>query len=91
MHDIDFSQECPGQLVKVSDGQCAFVPNPLPPHLPLSLGLLRAIDESKGVVEELAGLTRTLPNPYIFIRPFQRQEAVASVWHAYRNFRCPCA
>lgn len=78
MDDLDFSQKCPGHLVRVSDAHCAFVPDPLPPDLPLTLGLLHAIDESRGIVGELAGLTRTLPNPYIFIRPFQRQEAVAS-------------
>ena len=56
----------------------AFVPHPLPPPLPLDAGVVRILSEADRALGELAGLGRSLPNPYLFIRPFIRREAVLS-------------
>ena len=56
----------------------AFVPNPLPPPL-IDLALLvPLVSRAERALGELSGIGRTLPNPYLLIRPFMRREAVAS-------------
>nr|WP_279231888.1 Fic/DOC family N-terminal domain-containing protein [Thermus hydrothermalis] len=40
--------------------------------------MVRLLDEARGSLGELAGLLHTLPNPYLFIRPFIHKEAVLS-------------
>jgi Fic family protein len=71
----------PGRLLKQGKSDAvfhAFVPNPLPPVLDFSLNLTNRLAQATAVVGELAGLARTLGNPYLFVRPFIRREAVAS-------------
>lgn len=58
----------------------SFVPHPLPPEseadaIASVVGLLSEADQALG---ELIGLGRLLPNPDLLIRPYLRQEAVAS-------------
>jgi Fic family protein len=74
----DFSSEAPGRLVSVGEGRWAFVPAPLPPNLDYRLPLVAALSEADRALGELAGLGRTLPNPYLLTRPFLRREAVLS-------------
>lgn len=76
-----FTDTTPGRLIKQGRGQAAyyaFVPAPLPPVLELDLSLVRSLDEASRAVGELSGLARALPNPYLFVRPMVRREAVAS-------------
>ena len=76
-----FTDGKPGRLLKQGRGQTAFwafVPSPLPPDLDLDLGLARGLDEASRAVGELAGLARAIPNPYLFVRPLVRREALAS-------------
>ncbi|GAA5335288.1 Fic family protein [Thermus hydrothermalis] len=73
-----FSPRSPGRLVSIGQGAYAFVPDPLPPPLEWTPPLVRLLDEARGNLGELAGLLHTLPNPYLFIRPFIRKEAVLS-------------
>jgi Fic family protein len=54
------------------------VPDPLPPELNYGPPLVRALSEADRALGELAGLGRTLPNPYLLSRPFLRREAVLS-------------
>lgn len=73
-----FSSEAPGKLVSVGDQSRAFVPAPLPPKLSYGPRLVVALSEADRALGELAGLGRTLPNPYLLTRPFLRREAVLS-------------
>jgi len=62
----------------VGGGRSAFVPAPLPPKLAYGSPLVAALSEADRALGELAGLGRTLPNPYLLTRPFLRREAVLS-------------
>lgn len=77
-----FRQSSAGRLVKAGQGTAgywAFVPNPLPPDVPLhDMALLRALSDADRAIGELAGLSRTMPNPQLLIQPFMRREAVLS-------------
>jgi len=67
-----------GRLVPFPSGYSAFVPDPLPPRLEFTPGLLRALSDADRLVGQLAGEGRSLPNPHLFIRPFVKREAVLS-------------
>lgn len=67
-----------GRLVPTDEGQWAFVPDPLPRHVPLSSSLIYRLDAASRAVATLAGVGETLPNPHLLIRPFIRREAVLS-------------
>lgn len=77
-----FRQSTAGRLMRVGQGSAAywaFVPNPLPPQIPLNdMELLRALSDADRAIGELAGLSRNIPNPQLLIRPFIRREAVLS-------------
>jgi Fic family protein len=62
----------------VGEGCWAFVPFPIPPKLDYGPPLVAALSEADRALGELAGLSRTLPNPYLLTRPFLRREAVLS-------------
>jgi Fic family protein len=74
----DFTSEASGRLVSVGEGRWAFVPAALPPKLAYGPRLVAALSEADRALGELAGLGRTLPNPYLLTRPFLRREAVLS-------------
>ncbi len=78
MNPEDFTPAAPGRLVGIGPGLWAFAPDPLPPKLEWTSELVRALAEAERALGELAGLGRTLPNPYLFTRPFLRREAVLS-------------
>ena len=78
MRREDFSSEAPGRLVSVGDRRWAFVPESLPPKLDYGPPLVAALSEADRALGELAGLGRTLPNPYLLTQPFLRREAVLS-------------
>ena len=62
----------------MEEGRWAFVPGPLPPNLEYGPTLVAVLSEADRALGELAGLGRTLPNPYLLTRPFLRREAVLS-------------
>ena len=72
-----FKNNPAGELVRTIDGYWAFVPTPLPPKLDLGR-LARPIARAMHQLGELKGASRRTQNPYIFIRPLQRQEALTS-------------
>ena len=78
MQPQDFSERRSGRLLKHERGYWAFVPNPLPPDLSLTWELAGELSAADRGVSELAGIGRTLPNPYLLIRPFMHREAVLS-------------
>ncbi len=78
MRRNDFAPQAPGKLIAIGRGVYAFLPDPLPPRLEWGLRLIGLLDKARGALGELAGLLRQLSNPYLFIRPFIRKEAVLS-------------
>jgi Fic family protein len=78
MQPSDFTERKSGQVLKHERGYWAFVPNPLPPPLELTWELAGEISAADRALSELAGVTRTLPNPRLLIRPFMSREAVLS-------------
>jgi len=68
------------QRTEAGEVYWAFVPNPLPPELRVSLAsaLGRTHSTADRVLGELGGLGRTMPNPHLLIGPFMRREAVLS-------------
>jgi len=78
MQPIDFTERKSGRLVNHARGYWAFVPDRLPPALELSWKLMAEISSAERGISELAGVTRTLPNPHLLIRPFMSREAVLS-------------
>lgn len=81
MSSPTYSDESPGTTRRIShqDSEVdAFIPDPLPPDVPLESTLWNALSEADRALGELAGLGRNLDNPQLFIRPFLRTEAVMS-------------
>ncbi|MGH3427242.1 MAG: Fic family protein, partial [Mycobacteriales bacterium] len=78
MRPTDFSDASPGKIIRASSGYWAYVPNPLPPALDVDWTLAEPLARASLRLGELAGVTRTLPNPHLFIAPFVRREAVLS-------------
>ena len=74
----DFRSDRAGKLRKATGGYWAFIPNPLPPRLEYSPSLIRLLTQADRLLGELAGLARTLPNPYLLVQPAIHREAVLS-------------
>ncbi|GIV06691.1 MAG: hypothetical protein KatS3mg016_2266 [Fimbriimonadales bacterium] len=70
-----------GRLERIGQGEAsywAFIPNPLPPPFQYDATLINALSEADRALGELAGLGRTLANPYLLARPLMAREAVLS-------------
>ena len=75
---IQLSNSPCGRLVPISNGNMAFVPDPMPRLLDLPLPLVNRLDEASRAVATLSGVGETIPNPSLLIRPLMRREAVLS-------------
>lgn len=72
-----FDLNASGKLVATLGGAQAFSPDPLPPDIDFNvIGLKYA--EAMQAIGELKGACRRLPNPWLLIRPLQRNEALTS-------------
>ena len=78
MQPGEFTEGKAGRLIKSPHDYWAFVPDPLPPSLQITWELVSQISAAERGLSELAGITRTLPNPHLLIRPFMSCEAVLS-------------
>lgn len=78
MNPSAFKDPRTGRLVPTTNGCMAFVPAPLPPRNLDLEPLVPIIARATRALGELSGIGRTLPNPYLLIRPFIRKEAAAS-------------
>lgn len=82
MYPKQFTDQAPGKVEQAFDPKdgtyWAFVPNPLPPEIPIDWELAKALDEAGRALSELAGVGQRLPNPHLLITPFIRKEAVLS-------------
>ncbi|MPZ22709.1 MAG: Fic family protein [Dehalococcoidia bacterium] len=69
-----------GRYVRQPTGYRAFVPAPLPPNpsIQYSAGVLDALSRADQAVGRLDGISRTIPNPDLFVAMFVRREAVLS-------------
>lgn len=74
----DFQASATGSLVPTERGQWAFVPIPLPPAMLDHARLSKPLSETAEAIGELNGIGRTIPNPYLLIRPLQRREVISS-------------
>lgn len=75
-----FSSASPGRLVPIAGGEHAFVPNDLPPRLPLSSESHALHAEARHVLGKIAGMASPhfIPDPNVLLRPLQRQESLRS-------------
>ena len=78
MNPADFAGSSTGRLVSTTQGCTAFVPNPLPPSDLDLAPLISEIARASAALGELSGIGRTVPSPFLLVRPFMRREAVAS-------------
>jgi len=72
-----FSDTSTGQLVPSIEGVKAFVPDKLPPNLDLN-SILHEFGEASAALGGLNRIGSTIANPYMVIRPLQRNEALRS-------------
>lgn len=77
MIKADFERSPSGSLIPTERGQWAFVPRDLPPELDLG-ALAGPLSRAAQLLGELNGISRTLPDPYLLIRPLQAREALTS-------------
>lgn len=77
MKPADFAASPSGRVVQTIAGYPAFLPNALPPELDYNC-FGKALADAAQRLGELAGVGRTLANPYLLQRPFMRREAVSS-------------
>ena len=69
-----------GELVKLPgyDGTLAFVPHALPPELEYTEDLALLLADAERAMGGVEAIGDFVPNPWLFIEPFQRVEAVLS-------------
>ena len=82
MRESDFTDASPGSLVPAAtlDGRYwpAFLPNPLPPIISWSDGIVNLLSRADQALSRLDGRAADLPTPYLLIHPMLSREAVAS-------------
>lgn len=78
MKASDFHTPSAGRLVVTTDGQPAFVPAPLPPHIEYDDDLVLKLSRADSALSELAGVGRLMPNPHLLINPYIQREAILS-------------
>jgi Fic family protein len=78
MQPIDFVNADAGKLVEIGNGFHAFIPAPVPRELPLPPRLARTVGDTRAKLGRLNEGVRALPSPELFLRPFQKREAVLS-------------
>ena len=78
MNPIDFTVDSPGRLTPIPEGGYAFVPNPLPQKLVLNPVTVARLTDASRAVGVLQGVSQSLPNPQLLVRPFLRHEAELS-------------
>lgn len=78
MKRADFLDSPSGRLVPTVEGQWAFVPDDLPPPDLDLTRLATSVARASQLLGELNGISRTLPDPYLLIRPLQVREALTS-------------
>jgi Fic family protein len=78
MNPNHFTKDSPGRLVLIPEGVHAFVPNPLPNEINLVPKTISLLSEADRALGQLDGITSSLPNPQLLVKPFLRREAELS-------------
>ena len=78
MRPSDFVSVDAGRLVQIGGGFHAFVPSAVPRDLSIPSRLARALGDTRAKLGRLNEGVRSLPSPELFLRPFQKREAVLS-------------
>lgn len=78
MRSTDFQESSPGRLVDIGNGFSAFVPTPLPRGLALPPRLTRLLGDTRAKLGRLNEGVSSLPSSKLFLRQFQKREAVLS-------------
>ena len=75
-----FGRESPGRLVRIAQpgAMWAFLPDPLPPGWTWPARLWPLLMEAREDIKLLEGVTTTLSNPDLLLRPLQKREAIKS-------------
>lgn len=74
----EFHESFPGRLIKIPEGVCAFVPDPLPPSGLKIENMVNSVSRADHAIGELKGVGANLPNPHLVIGPLQNREAIRS-------------
>ena len=77
MDEKQFQNSPSGTLVPTIEGQFSFKPNDLPPKLDLG-ELICEFGDAAAALGGLNKIGQTINNPYMIIRPLQRNEALKS-------------
>lgn len=77
MEREDFTSSAPGSLVQIAGG-LAFLPDRPPREVPISAGLLNAVDSARGALGEFIGQAAHVPNELLVTEPLLTIEAVES-------------
>jgi len=78
MRADQFHSDRSGRITTHPTGYLAFIPDRFPPSIQFSNKLINLLNDARGHIGELAGLGRSLSNPYILVAPAIRREAVLS-------------
>lgn len=78
MRPSDFQDPTTGRLVDIGNGFSAFVPAPLPRGLSLPPRLTKLLGDTRAKLGRLNEGVGSLPSSQLFLRPFQKREAVLS-------------
>jgi len=73
-----FRDSTAGKPIRTSGGYWAFVPNPLPPELVWSDGMVSKLSEAERSLAALGEKGSDFANPLTMVQPFIRREAVLS-------------
>ncbi|HWR64817.1 MAG TPA: Fic family protein [Bellilinea sp.] len=78
MNPKDFHSQAAGKTLFTPNGFWTFIPNPLPPELSWSTGLVSALGDAERELSRLSAMVLSFPFPRLLIQPFIREEAVIS-------------
>lgn len=79
MDHLVFAHSPAGIVHRVPGGNYrAFIPNPLPPAIVWTTGLVTELADAERAIGALGAIGGLLPNPQLLITPFLRREAVLS-------------
>lgn len=78
MRPDEYLSPAAGRLVDIGGGFHAFVPAAVPREISLPPRLVRQLAETRARLGRLNEGVRSLPSPELFLRPFQKREAVLS-------------
>ena len=78
MNPKDFHSQAAGKTNFNPNGFWTFIPNPLPPELSWSTGLVTVLGDAERELSRLSAMASSFPFPGLLIQPFIREEAVIS-------------